>query len=579
MWTKYPRTPHLPWSPGATADDVRLADVSCFEGREVVVTEKLDGECTTLYRDGLHARSLDSAHHPSRAWVKALQARIARHIPRGWRIAGENVYALHSIAYAGLPSYFFAFSIWTDGGVCLDWDETVRFATRLGIPTPRVRWRGRFDARSLHRLPVERHLEEGYVVRAAESFAFADFASNVAKWVRPSHVTTDAHWMEREVVPNGLGPSAALWEARAGGTPSGAALRAAIGLEDGADEARVSAVATYLDAHGRMGDARLAGLLAGALGSEERAQLGPELVRPLGMRLARTVADLVGRQDALASGVDHEDRPTLLRELARGSDLVSLIALAATGEEPDEDALLVSELMADDLGLLESEAPWEPIRAALDAAVASPEEAVRDRALAAALDLWVEGRIVAPEQACALARGLTATPARLLVATGPSGSGKSSFAASLGQGFPVVSLDAIREERGDRADRSHDDVVLSEALRRLGLALRRDGRALWDATGLDRRQRRLPIQVGRRLASLVTLVSFLVPDATLTARNRTRPRTHAVPADVLAAQLRRRDPPYPGEADRVLYVDAEGTVGDVAGSLADRTHAGFEGAP
>lgn len=36
----------------------------------VVITEKMDGENTTLYRDGLHARSLDSRHHPSRNWVK-----------------------------------------------------------------------------------------------------------------------------------------------------------------------------------------------------------------------------------------------------------------------------------------------------------------------------------------------------------------------------------------------------------------------------------------------------------------------------------------------------------------------------
>lgn len=72
MRTHYPRTPHLPWSPGASADDVRVADLSGFAGIEVVVTEKLDGENTTLYPDGLHARSLDSAHHPARtalAWL------------------------------------------------------------------------------------------------------------------------------------------------------------------------------------------------------------------------------------------------------------------------------------------------------------------------------------------------------------------------------------------------------------------------------------------------------------------------------------------------------------------------------
>lgn len=102
MRTHYPRTPHLPWSPGASGDDVRTGDLSGLRGLEVVVTEKLDGENTTLYQDGLHARSLDSAHHPSRTWVKALQGRIGPSIPAGWRICGENLYARHSIPYREL---------------------------------------------------------------------------------------------------------------------------------------------------------------------------------------------------------------------------------------------------------------------------------------------------------------------------------------------------------------------------------------------------------------------------------------------------------------------------------------------
>src|SRR5680860_1154948 len=52
---KYPRTFHLPWSPGATADDRTMADPDdAFGGAEVVVTEKVDGECTTLYLSLIH---------------------------------------------------------------------------------------------------------------------------------------------------------------------------------------------------------------------------------------------------------------------------------------------------------------------------------------------------------------------------------------------------------------------------------------------------------------------------------------------------------------------------------------------
>jgi len=90
---KYPRTPHLSFSSGINEDDVKLDRHSIFNNCQVVVTEKLDGENTTLYRDYIHARSLDSRHHPSRAWVKALQASIGHEIPEGWRICGENLYA------------------------------------------------------------------------------------------------------------------------------------------------------------------------------------------------------------------------------------------------------------------------------------------------------------------------------------------------------------------------------------------------------------------------------------------------------------------------------------------------------
>ena len=122
---KYPRTPHLPWSPGASSDDVWIDTFALFEGSEVVITEKMDGENTTLYADHIHARSLDSRHHPSRSWVKGLHQSIAHLIPAGWRICGENLYARHSVGYEALPSYFMVFSIWDEHNHCLGWEQTV----------------------------------------------------------------------------------------------------------------------------------------------------------------------------------------------------------------------------------------------------------------------------------------------------------------------------------------------------------------------------------------------------------------------------------------------------------------------
>ena len=203
MLFRSPRPPHLPWSPGATADDVYLHDTVGFVGRSVVVTEKMDGENTTLYADHVHARSLSSAHHPSRTAVKQLQARLADSIPAGWRLCGENLQAVHSIAYEDLPAWFLLFSVW-DGDRCLDWDTTLEWAALLEVPTVPVLWEGTWDDAAIRALALDPARQEGYVVRLREAFVLADFGTSVAKFVRAGHVTTDAHWMSRPVVPNGL---------------------------------------------------------------------------------------------------------------------------------------------------------------------------------------------------------------------------------------------------------------------------------------------------------------------------------------------------------------------------------------
>jgi len=46
--------------------------------------------------------------------------------------------------------------------------------------------------------------KEGYVIRNFREFHFDDFVKNVGKFVRPKHITTDQHWMEKAVVPNKL---------------------------------------------------------------------------------------------------------------------------------------------------------------------------------------------------------------------------------------------------------------------------------------------------------------------------------------------------------------------------------------
>ncbi|RAT94624.1 RNA ligase family protein [Brevibacillus sp. Leaf182] len=208
MLKKYPRTFHLPWSRSRTDDDKILRTVCHFEGKEVVVTEKLDGENTTLYRNHIHARSLDSKDHASRHWVKMLHGMISFHIPEGWRICGENVFALHSIYYEHLTSYFYVFSIWNEKNECLSWDETVEWAELLGLETAPVLYRGIWKEETVKSCYTKQSVfggeQEGYVVRVTERFPYEDFKQSAAKFVRKNHVQTDQHWLSKPVVPNGI---------------------------------------------------------------------------------------------------------------------------------------------------------------------------------------------------------------------------------------------------------------------------------------------------------------------------------------------------------------------------------------
>ena len=193
---KYPRTYHLPWSPGMNDDDRKMRDISVFEGKRVIVTEKMDGENFTGYNDGCHARSLDSRHHYTRDWAKNFWMARAHELPVGWRICAENLYAVHSIKYTDLPSYLMAFSAWNECNQCLSWDDTVEICQLLEIPMVPVLYDGIFDEKlikSLHRVAMDGY-KEGYVLRLADSFEFKDFNRSVAKYVRANHVQSQKHW-------------------------------------------------------------------------------------------------------------------------------------------------------------------------------------------------------------------------------------------------------------------------------------------------------------------------------------------------------------------------------------------------
>jgi len=208
MRYKYPRTFHLPWSLSLSSDDISVLNCSHFFNKEVVVTEKLDGENTTMYCDYIHARSLDSRNHASRNWVKNLHASIKHNIPENYRICGENVYACHSIGYSNLPSYFFVFAVYSDD-TCLSWNETKEYASLLGLKTVPELYHGIYNEEKIksswNGKSCFSEIGEGYVIRLASSFLHNKHNESIAKYVRSNHVQKeDKHWMNSSIIRNEL---------------------------------------------------------------------------------------------------------------------------------------------------------------------------------------------------------------------------------------------------------------------------------------------------------------------------------------------------------------------------------------
>lgn len=205
MTQKYGRTFHLPQSPGATSDDKVMDSIAALESGTLIITEKMDGENTTIHAGGCHARSPDSRYHPSRDWVKAFAAGISSQLAPDERIVGENVFAAHAITYDALPSYFLGFA-WIIGTKVQSWEATLAHFATLGIVPVPVLYQGPYHPALFDKMAdsLDPQTQEGFVVRVADGFDTADMPSKMGKYVRANHVQTDIHWTKSEMIPNKL---------------------------------------------------------------------------------------------------------------------------------------------------------------------------------------------------------------------------------------------------------------------------------------------------------------------------------------------------------------------------------------
>ena len=235
---KYSRTLHAPISLGTTSDDRFLPDgyLQAFAQMEdLVLTEKLDGQNNCFNKYGVFARSHAAPSlHP---WDKPLRERwqLLKNDLNDLEIFGENMYAIHSIAYSKLESYFYVFAV-REKDQWLSWEEVKFYADFFDFPTvPEIEIKTKLkdyfvvnkDENQLLAewltinlgIPWTESVEtegllggyapengascsEGFVIRNKNGFKTNDGAINVAsnefnnllKLVRKSHVKTDVHW-------------------------------------------------------------------------------------------------------------------------------------------------------------------------------------------------------------------------------------------------------------------------------------------------------------------------------------------------------------------------------------------------
>ena len=199
----YPRTPHLPMSPGATSDDKHASPETIAylkSGIELVTTIKMDGGNVSLYPDYFHARSLDSGTHSWDTLAKQIWSRVRFDIPAGWRISCESMLARRSIAYDGLLSPLYIIGVWDETNALLSFDETQEWAELFGLPTVEPIYRGTSykEATTVWAKNFNPDTSEGFVVRDAGKIRYEDFAKRTAKFVRANHITTNVDWRHRD---------------------------------------------------------------------------------------------------------------------------------------------------------------------------------------------------------------------------------------------------------------------------------------------------------------------------------------------------------------------------------------------
>jgi putative nucleotidyltransferase with HDIG domain len=141
------------------------------------------------------------------------------------------------------------------------------------------------------------------------------------------------------------------------------------------------------------------------------------------------------------------------------------------------------------------------------------------------------------------------TRTELVLLCGLPGSGKDTYVREHFAGWPVVSLDDLREEL-DVEWTDNQGQVLQAARERAKQHLRRGERFVWNATNLTRQRRQAILQLAADYGARATIVYVESPAVELYAQNRAR--KDVVSEQVIRRMTSRWEVPTPTEAHEVV---------------------------
>lgn len=208
-----PMIPHLPWSFGRGIDNLVHKSLAMFEGREVVVTLKMDGIPTAMSQSHLYTPTKyvnTYPTHPTSASILTKYQAIRQKLPAGYSFYGENVLAQRTVPYPYAPNSFLVHTVMDETGCILDYVASVMLCFEVGLEVVPSFYHGKFKADALRQasgimnsLKIAGGLQEGFVVRNADAFNIRQYTVNTGKWVRSGFIDTNI-FAHDTVIFNGM---------------------------------------------------------------------------------------------------------------------------------------------------------------------------------------------------------------------------------------------------------------------------------------------------------------------------------------------------------------------------------------